>query len=493
VEEKLWGCDGVQRFAQFWRIDDHPAAVQPATRVKTRFQFPSFAAATLAFLACTVGIQAQDFGLRVVGSPDPVVVDRQLSFDIQVTNLTGFTVTNIVVTNLFTASAETLSGSNAYGNSFGIAGLVGFEINILTNGQVAHVSFIVRPRVIGDLTNTTMVHAFAFTNVTNHVTVKVVSAIADLAAGIVGPPSGGLVNDSMTYSVSATNRGPDAVPNVMLTNKIPADVKFISVSPTNQNITFTNGSLRFNLGTLASNAAPSFLVTIQPTNQGDVTLLAEVGAVGVLDTNSANNFATNVFNVSSFGPAQLVAATNSPQQYNPQTGLMEQSITLSNIGTNTASSARVFVQGLTNRLFNAVGTNNGNPFVTYATNLAAGGSVDLLLEYFVPTRLAVPDPTLVAVEVSAFSPTIPSGTNVPISRLLILPSGRVLIEFPAQTNRNYTVLYCPDATFSNRTLVALPHTTAPADRVQWIDYGPPKTISHPTNTASRMYRVIANP
>jgi hypothetical protein len=34
---------------------------------------------------------------------------------------------------------------------------------------------------------------------------------------------------------------------------------------------------------------------------------------------------------------------------------------------------------------------------------------------------------------------------------------------------------------------------APANRVQWIDDGPPKTVSHPTNAMARFYRVRLNP
>lgn len=448
--------------------------------------------ACLASLARSPEVQAADFELLVTRSPDPVVVNRDLRFTIDVTNRTGFIVTNIVVTNIFPTSARLTYVSNYFGGAFTNAGLLGLLIDFLTNNQPARVEFSIRPTVLGILTNTTSVGAFLFTNTTTNVTTRVISSIADLAAGISGPPPGVFSNDWTTYTVSATNHGPDAAPNVMLTNSLPPNLKLITVNPTNQTVTFTNGNLLFSLGTLASNAFASFQVTVQPTNAGDVTLLAQVGAAGGFDTNADNNFATNTFSVGSFLTGQLAASISSTQQYNPQTGLMEQLITLSNTGATEVASARVIVQGLTNRLFNAVGTNDGNPFVVYATNLAVGASVDLLLEYFVPPRVAVPDPTLRAVGIPAFDPLVPSGTPVHISRLLILPTGRVLLEFPSVTNRNYAVLYSCDVTFSN-TLAALPPITAPADRVQWIDYGPPKTISHPTNTPSRFYRVIANP
>jgi len=464
-------------------------------RVKKHCLLKFLAVWWLVFLALGSEVRAADFELRVTRSPDPVVVNRDLSFTIDVTNHTGFTVTNIVVTNIFPASAQFVSASNSFGGSFTNAGVVRLQIDFLTNNQPARVAFAVRPTVLGNLTNTTSVGAFGFTNTTTNVTTRVVSGIADLVAGIVGPPPGVLVNDLTTYTVSATNRGPDAVPDVMLTNSLPPELKMISVNPTNSTVVFTNGTLRFSLGTLASNAFSSFQVTVQPTNAGSVTLRAQVNATGVFDPNASNNFATNIFNVGSNLTGQLVASISSTQQYNPQTGLMEQTITLLNTGATAVASARVIVQGLapTNRLFNAVGTNSGNPFVVYATNLAAGASMGLLLEYFIPTRVAVPDPTLLAVGVPLSHPPVPSGTNVHITRLIIMPTGRVLLEFPSETNRNYTVLYCNDATFSNQTLVALPTITAPADRVQWIDYGPPKTISHPASTTSRFYRVIANP
>jgi hypothetical protein len=53
------------------------------------------------------------------------------------------------------------------------------------------------------------------------------------------------------------------------------------------------------------------------------------------------------------------------------------------------------------------------------------------------------------------------------------------------------VVYSDNNTFSN-ALIAPPSIVAPANRVQWIDYGPPTTVSAPTNTSMRFYRVFEN-
>jgi hypothetical protein len=42
-------------------------------------------------------------------------------------------------------------------------------------------------------------------------------------------------------------------------------------------------------------------------------------------------------------------------------------------------------------------------------------------------------------------------------------------------------------------MIAPPAIVAPANRVQWIDYGPPTTTSAPTNSSARFYRVFQNP
>jgi len=195
----------------------------------------------------------------------------------------------------------------------------------------------------------------------------------------------------------------------------------------------------------------------------------------------------------------LTVVTNSPQTTNFQNGFIEQSILVSNIGTNAVAAARVVVMRLPSvRLFNAVGTNNGNPFVVYANTLDTNQSVTLLLQYSVPNRSIFP---FTNSQLQAFAVSLPdltpppvtqTSTNVNISRILRRANGSVLIEWPSITNRTYTVVYSDNVQFSN-AMMALPSIVAPATRTQWVDYGPPITMSHPTNAPVRFYRIFLNP
>jgi hypothetical protein len=177
---------------------------------------------------------------------------------------------------------------------------------------------------------------------------------------------------------------------------------------------------------------------------------------------------------------------------------MEQSIFLSNTGMNDVPAARVVVTGLTNQLMNAVGTNSNNPFVIYNALLAAGKSVSLRLQFNTTTRLPFP---FTNGQLQAFAVPMPDWTpprvtatsgNLNLSRIVPQADGTMLIEFPTTPSHAYTVVYSDNISFSN-ALIAPPAMVAPANRAMWTDYGPPTTVSAPTNSSTRFYRVFENP
>lgn len=460
------------------------------------FNFRAFALMAVLVFAC-LRADAQGFGISATNSPNPVVVNNSLTYTIGVTNQTGLLLSNFFVTNTLSASVQFLSASSSYGSNSvntNSTSLI-FTFGQFANGDVAQITVTLQPQAAGFLTNYITVASADVTNtaVTN-IVAQVITAQADLGVTLTGPAQAVITNDFITYGVTVTNLGPSAAPNVVLTNTLPPGVILIGVFPTNQTYTIASSNLIYNLGTLANDGSANLQFTVQPTNAGVLIFSASVGASGLLDANSINNAASTNITVGSFS-GQLIATNVSSMAYNPQTGLMNQTINLSNIGTNAVASARVIVSGLTNWLYNAVGTNNGNPFVVYGSTLGTNQSVNLVLDYFVPTRLpvTVSNSQYIAVGVPAANISAPAGTNgvFNITRIVTLTNGNVLVEFQSVPGSSYTILYSGDMTFSN-ALEAQPSIIAPADRVQWIDDGPPKTVSAPTNNSSRFYRVLLN-
>lgn len=448
-------------------------------------------------LVAGVRVEAQGFGLSATSSTNLVILNNSLTYTINVTNHTGVLLTNVFVTNTPSATVVLGSVTASQGTNFTNSASLIFALGSLTNGTSAQMTLTLQPTTTGFLINTIVVGSDTVTNIAfTNVVVQVITARADLGVAMVGPIQAVITNDLMTYGVTVTNLGPSAAPNVVLTNTLPPGVILKGVAPTNQTYSVVTSNLIFNLGTLTNGGYMNLQFTVQPTNAGVLTFSASVGAAGLLDTNTANNSASTNITVTDYLSGQLIAVTNSTQTINLQNGLTEQSILLSNIGTNAVPAARVVVMGLTNRLFNAVGTNNGNPFVIYNTTLGTNQSVNLLLQFFPRGSFPFTNGQLqaFAVPVSSLTPPAASSvsTNLNVTYIVKLSNGNMLIEWPTITNRTYTVVYSDNVLFSN-AMIAPPSIVAPANEIQWIDYGPPTTVSAPTNSSARFYRVFLNP
>lgn len=452
----------------------------------------------LGVLGLALRAGAADFGFSASATPNPVTVSNTLTYSFNITNTSGGLLTNVFLTNQLSYIP---TGTNPPGwLTLGSNTLV-FQITNLFPEVFTNLTRFGSPLVSGIRTNslfwtnTATLVVPGLTNITTNLVTKVLIPQCDLQVALAAPP-GVVVNDLIVLELSVTNLGPDTAPNVLVTNILPPSFKFLGLTPAGLTSTLTNHplgmSLVINIGALTNKGSAQLHLQVQPTNSGPFALGANIVASPVLDTNLVNNVAsiTN-FNVSPTLPGELQVSLVSTQRFNPQTGLMEQTIRLSNTGLAEVVSARVLVAGLTNWLFNASGTNGSAPFVVYGGPLAIGESVTMLLKFFVPTRQAVTNFTLLAVEVPLPIPLVPAGTPVPITRILQFGLGQTLIEFPSTTNRSYTLVYSDNVSFSNAR-PSQPALVAPADQTQWIDDGPPATSTALTNVPARFYRVILN-
>lgn len=464
-----------------------------------------FAAVFFCCCLARLGANAQIYGFSATNSDSAIELGDSVTYSYYLTNFTGITAIETFITNTFSQPVQIGAIDTSYTlfvvstNTTSTNTTVLFDLESLPSAYPVVLNLTVTPTVVGSLTNAvvltelTSLTNFASTNLITQVTNTTV--LADLAVSMSGPSAEVFAGDWMSYGVSVTNFGPDSVDSVQLTNQFPGGVGLRGVSPA-VSAKPVGGVLILNLGTLASGASTNFVFTVIPTNTGTYNFTAAVGALSVQDTNPANNYATNPVAVNSIVTGQLIATNASAMTYNPQTGLMDQTVMLANVGTSSVASARVIITGLTNRLYNAAGTNNGNPFVNYASTLDIGQSAPLILEYFVPTRspISVANSNYVAFATSAANLVPVNGTNgtFAITNTAVLTGGYFLLEFPAVSGKVYTVIYCATPDFAS-PLTAQPSVQAPANRVQWIDDGPPKTISNPATAGSRYYRVFQNP
>jgi len=451
-------------------------------------------------------VGAQTLSLVATGSANPVGVGTSLTYLISVTNATG-SAQSVIVTNTLPALTQfqglvppptfaapiVVTNGNTFTVTFTIPDATGVQITVTASptagaggGFITNSVFLVSPTVPVYNTSTNLI-----TQVTNPVVQQ-----ADLAIGMTVPLSTVFSNDWVVYGVSVTNLGPNTATAVFLTNTLPAGVGFKSVSPASPAPNVIGSNIVFNLGSLTNGAVDNFQLTIQPTNAGVLPFVSFVNTNAVFDPNPLNNLASNNIVVSNFLsiPGQLTATIVSTQKFDQLSGRLEQNIILSNAGPASVDSARIIVTGLTNQLSNAVGTNNGSPFVTYGAALAAGQAAYLLLQFY-PNQSAFTFTNSQMQSLGVSPPDLTPAVGLTPTNILLmvrLPSGGILLEFPSLTNRTYTVEYITNL-LSTNWLAAQPLTRTPANFTYWIDYGPPETVSHPTNTPARFYRAFLNP
>ena len=123
--------------------------------------------------------------------------------------------------------------------------------------------------------------------------------------------------------------------------------------------------------------------------------------------------------------------------FNPQVGLFEQYVIVSNRTSETwANGVRLFIPYFhpTNRVWNATGTNNGIPYIDNTNSVPPGGSVTNIVQYHMPDDRVVANPDLFAVP-------LPFDRTIVIPQITqILPAGPMLnMHFISQRGRFYAI------------------------------------------------------
>ncbi len=123
--------------------------------------------------------------------------------------------------------------------------------------------------------------------------------VADLAITKTGAPNPVVSGNQLTYTLTVTNKGPQDATGVTVTDPLPDNVHFNSVTPTQgaciRSTTKPNptkdGTVTCNLGNLSNGASASITIVVTATTPGTLTNTATV--VGnEIDPNVANNSAT---------------------------------------------------------------------------------------------------------------------------------------------------------------------------------------------------------
>gem|GEM_PF-2256860 len=194
----------------------------------------------------------------------------------------------------------------------------------------------------------------------------------------------------------------------------------------------------------------------------------------------------------------VLAVSSEPPVLDRQSGRFVARVSVTNPNREAVAAFRLYADALPPgvRVYNAQGAGEFGsppvvlPYLRYDRPLASGESVVLSVEFFAAAR----DPGLgfepdYRVEPLAQPGSVPDAApaGIPVTRNVRLPSGDHLVEIASRPGSSYAVEYSGD--MANWVRIE-PPVVAVADRLQWIDRGPPQTVGHPSTVPVRFYRFV---
>ncbi|MFO1316169.1 MAG: hypothetical protein U1F58_11255 [Burkholderiales bacterium] len=252
-------------------------------------------------------------------SPNPVAAGQDLTYVITVANNGPGTATNVTVTDVFSATGNnqlvTTGGFQSATPSQGsctpnvvTAGpnvTVTCNLGTLASGATATVTIVVRPTTAttANRTNTATVTSPDVgdpnrDNNSGSVTSQV-TAVADVTVTKTDTPDPVQAGTPLTYVIAARNNGPSTAASVTITDTLPSNAQFLSLSATTGSPTCSTpavnsvgGTLTCTWATIASATQQTATVIVRPVTgaasvQNDVTITTTTA-----ESNAANNSAT---------------------------------------------------------------------------------------------------------------------------------------------------------------------------------------------------------
>jgi uncharacterized repeat protein (TIGR01451 family) len=121
---------------------------------------------------------------------------------------------------------------------------------------------------------------------------------ADLSISKSDSPDPVLAGQTLTYTVTVNNAGPDMAQNVVVMDTLPSGVTFVSATPDQGSCSEGGGVITCNLGNIANGASANvvIVVTVDAGTSGTITNSVSVVS-GTADPNSSNNTVTETTTV----------------------------------------------------------------------------------------------------------------------------------------------------------------------------------------------------
>jgi len=278
-----------------------------------------------------------NLGITKIDSPDPVTVGSNVTFTINVTNAGPSAANNVTVTDMLPVSLTHVSSTSTQGSCGFTSPTVTCNLGTLANGGTATITLVATANTAGSVFNTANVSATESDPNTANNTATSNTAVnppsADLSLTKSASPAVVTTGSNITYTLIASNAGPQSATNVTLTDTLPAGVVFVSATPSQGTCSQAAGVVTCPLGTVAVSGTATTTIVVTTTTAGTLTNNASVSGTES-DPNGANNSAAAISTVNAASADLGITKSASPAAVT-----IGANITYSLVASNTGPQA----------------------------------------------------------------------------------------------------------------------------------------------------------
>ena len=236
-----------------------------------------------------------DLSVTATDTPDPVIAGSNVTYSVTIntTNNKIQTVTGVRLQSTLPAGAAFVMATASQGSCSEAGGVITCDFGTVGDTGRVTATLVVKLNNSGAANNSITVSANGpeLTPANNTVNVNTtVNPAAEIAVSLSGAPDPVTVSNTLVYSLTVTNRGPNAATATQLTNHLPPNVTFVSAVPSQGSCSHNAGVVNCALGSVPNLGSATVQITIRPNGPGTLTNRANVASAAFdgLPSNNSN-------------------------------------------------------------------------------------------------------------------------------------------------------------------------------------------------------------
>jgi uncharacterized repeat protein (TIGR01451 family) len=230
--------------------------------------------------SASIVVECPNVALTKTADAASVKAGQQLGFRLRVANSGDGTAKGVGITDHLPTNGGLAFSIDAAASDAGCAihsGTLSCSFGDLAHAQSKSVHLVspTTEATCGKVDNSAVAASLNGSAVQASASVTVACPIIDLAITKVDDPDPVLINGTLTYTLGVRNNGPDTATAVVVTDSLPANVTFVSATPSTGTCS-GDRVITCQLGTLAAGGTATIQVVVKPTATGTITNTAVV-------------------------------------------------------------------------------------------------------------------------------------------------------------------------------------------------------------------------